>query len=137
MTHLIDTDICIALVNDRPERIRLRLDNLFASGAEAFVSAVTRFELQYGAGKSQRIQSDWNRLIVFFSRLKEIAFESGDADAAGAVRAVLEKAGPPMGAYDVLLAGQAMHRKLTLVTGNVREFRRVRGLRVENWLTGP
>lgn len=137
MSYVLDTNICIAVVNDRPSDIRRRLDDLFAGGEQAFVSSVTRFELQYGAAKSKRSGSDWDRLAVFFSRLKEIEFNSGDADAAGGIRAMLEKSGTPIGAYDVMLAGQALQRDLVLVTGNTREFRRVKGLRVEDWFTKP
>jgi tRNA(fMet)-specific endonuclease VapC len=90
--------------------------------------------LQYGSAKSSQSRRNWDRLSVFFSRLGEIAFDGEDADAAGAVRAMLEKLATPLGAYDVQIAGQALRRKLTLVTANVREFKRVRGLRVENWL---
>lgn len=134
MSYLLDTNICIAIINDRPQDVRVRIDDLLSAGETVLVSSVTRFELQYGSAKSSQSRRNWDRLCVFFSRLGEVAFDGEDADAAGAVRAMLEKLGTPLGAYDVQIAGQALRRKLTLVTANVREFKRVRGLRVENWL---
>lgn len=134
MSHLLDTNICIAILNDRPQGIRVRVDDLLSAGDVVAVSSVTRFELQYGSAKSNQARRNWDRLSVFFSRLSEISFDGEDADAAGAVRALLEKSGTPLGAYDVQIAGQALRRKLILVTANVREFKRVKGLRVENWL---
>lgn len=134
MSYLLDTNICIAILNDRPQDVRVRIDDLLSAGETVFVSSITRFELQYGSAKSNQLRRNWDRLSVFFSRLGEIVFDGEDADAAGTVRAGLEKLGTPLGAYDVQIAGQALRRKLTLVTANVREFKRVKGLRVENWL---
>lgn len=134
MSYLLDTNICIAIVNDKPQQARMRVDDVLSARSLVAVSAVTRFEMQYGSAKSNQSRRDWERLSVFFSRLTEIPFDGEDADAAGAVRAALEKAGAPIGAYDVQLAGQALRRQLTLVTANVCEFKRVKGLRVENWL---
>jgi len=134
VSYLLDTNICIAILNDRPQHARIRADDALSVGSLVAVSAVTRFELQYGSAKSSQARSNWDRLSVFFSRLTEIPFDGEDADVAGAVRAALEKTGTPLGAYDIQLAGQALRRRLTLVTANVREFKRVTGLRIENWL---
>ncbi|MBP6011435.1 MAG: type II toxin-antitoxin system VapC family toxin [Alphaproteobacteria bacterium] len=134
MSYLLDTNICISILNDRPQGVRIRLDDLLSAGDVVAVSAVSRFELQYGSAKSNQVRRNWDRLSVFFSRLSEIPFDGEDADAAGAVRAILERSGTPVGAYDVQIAGQALRRKLTLVTANVRGFKRVKGLRVEDWL---
>lgn len=134
MSYLLDTNICIAILNARPQQARVRVDDALSIGSFVAVSAVTRFELQYGSAKSNQSRRNWDRLSVFFSRLVEIPFDGEDADVAGEVRAALEKTGTPLGAYDIQLAGQALRRGLTLVTANVREFRRVKGLRIENWL---
>lgn len=134
MSYLLDTNICIAILNDRPQEARVRVDDVLSARDVVAVSTVTRFELQYGSAKSNQSRRDWDRLFIFFSRLAEIPFDGEDADAAGVIRATLEKAGTPIGAYDVQIAGQALRRKLTLVTANVREFKRVKGLRIEDWL---
>lgn len=134
MSYLLDTNVCIAILNDRPEGVRVRVDDLLSAGNVIAASAVSRFELQYGSAKSNQARKNWDRLSIFFSRLVEVPFDGEDADVAGAVRAQLEKSGTPVGAYDIQIAGQALRRRLTLVTANVREFKRVRGLRVENWL---
>lgn len=136
MSYLLDTNICIAILNDRPQQARVHIDDLLSANEYVAISSITRFELQYGSAKSNQTRKNWDRLAVFFSRLTEIPFDGEDGDAAGAIRAALERAGTPLGAYDVQIAGQALRRELTLVTANVREFKRVKGLRVENWL-GP
>ena len=81
------------------------------------------------APERRPIASVW----VFLARLETLPFDDDDARAAGAVRAALEHAGTPIGAYDILLAGQAVRRGLILVTANVAEFARVNGLRWQNW----
>ena len=98
------------------------------------LSSIVAFELWYGVGKSQRRESNTQRLEAFLAGPLEWAeFDEGDAREAGAVRAELESAGKPIGAYDVLLAGQARRRGATLVTSNAREFGRVRHLAWEAW----
>lgn len=98
------------------------------------LSSIVAFELWYGVGRSQRKDSNSQRLETFFAGPLEWAeFDEDDAREAGAVRAELEAAAKPIGAYDVLLAGQARRRGATLVTSNARDFGRVRHLSWENW----
>ena len=98
------------------------------------LSSIVAFELWYGVAKSQRKESNTRRLETFFAGpLEWTLFDDEDARAAGTVRAELEAAGKPIGAYDVLLAGQARRRAATLVTSNVSEFDRVAGLKWEDW----
>ena len=98
------------------------------------LSSIVAFELWYGVAKSQRHEANTLRLDAFLAGpLEWTLFDTEDAHEAGAVRAELEMAGTPIGAYNVLLAGQARRRAATLVTSNVREFRRVSGLRWEDW----
>ena len=97
------------------------------------LSAIVAFELWYGVAKSQRKESNAQRLEAFFAGpLEWTPFDEDDARAAGAVRAELEAAGQPIGAYDTLLAGQARRRGATLVTSNGKEFERVAGLKWES-----
>ena len=98
------------------------------------LSSIVAFELWYGVAKSQRNDSNTQRLETFLGGPLEWAlFDEDDARAAGTVRAELETVGRPVGAYDVLLAGQARRRGATLVTSNTKEFARVQGLKWEDW----
>ena len=134
MTYLLDTNACIALINAKPLSVRARLQKALDGGARAAVSTVAVFELWYGVVKSARPAFNAERVRIFLSGpLTLLPLEEGDARAAGEIRAALEAVGRPMGAYDLLLAGQASHRKFTLVTANTKEFVRVRGLLCEDW----
>jgi tRNA(fMet)-specific endonuclease VapC len=98
------------------------------------LSSVIAFELWYGVAKSQRKDSSTQRLEAFFAGpLDWTLFDDEDARAAGAVRAELEATGKPIGAYDVLLAGQARRHGATLVTSNAKEFGRLAGPKWEDW----
>jgi tRNA(fMet)-specific endonuclease VapC len=97
-------------------------------------SSVAVFELWYGVGKSQQQDANAKRLTTFLSGpIDVLELDDEDARAAGEVRAVLEASGTPIGAYDLLIAGQARRRGATLVTANAAEFSRVSGLRWEDW----
>lgn len=92
------------------------------------------FELWYGVSKSPRHEFNTKRLETFLAGpIIPLPFEDEDAKVAGSVRAALEISGKPIGAYDVLIAGQALKRQLTLVTANVSEFSRVKGLVWQDW----
>jgi tRNA(fMet)-specific endonuclease VapC len=133
-TYLLDTNACIALINGDEPGVRRRFQRAVARESVVLLSSIVAFELWYGMAKSQRKDSNRRRLEAFFAGpLEWTPFDEGDAEAAGAVRAELEAAGKPIGAYDVLLAGQARRRGATLVTSNAREFVRVAGLRCEDW----
>jgi tRNA(fMet)-specific endonuclease VapC len=135
--YLLDTNACIALINGKPAAVRARFQKELAGGAEMLVSTVVAFELWYGVAKSARPQANASLLETFFAGpVGLLAFEPEDADSAGKVRAAIEASGKPIGAYDVLIAGQALRRGLTLVTANVREFRRIEGLRWADWGKG-
>jgi tRNA(fMet)-specific endonuclease VapC len=96
---------------------------------------VVLFELAYGAAKSGRPDANARRIGEFLSgEISVLAFEPADAIEAGQIRADLRRAGTPIGPYDVLIAGQARRRSAVLVTANNREFRRVAGLRLEDWM---
>ncbi len=133
MTYLLDTNACIAVINGRPAAVRERLREVMERGETAGVSTVALFELWYGVTKSARVEANTERLAIFLTPLETLPFDDEDARVAGAIRADLERAGTPVGAYDVLMAGQAVRRGLVLVTANVSEFGRVPGLRWENW----
>ena len=134
MTYLLDTNVCIALINGSPQRVRNRLKRAASDGGAFAVPTVVAFELWYGVAKSARPEVNRARVETFFAGpIEVLPFDDEDARAAGETRAALEKSGRPIGAYDVLIAGQALHRGATLVTANVTEFARVEGLDWENW----
>jgi tRNA(fMet)-specific endonuclease VapC len=117
--------------------VRLRFEKELEGGAEMFVPSIVAYELWYGVAKSGRPGKNAKRVQTFFAGpVSLLPFEGGDAQAAGKVRAALEAAGKPIGAYDVLIAGQAVRHKLMLVTSNQREFSRVKGLLWEDWGKG-
>jgi tRNA(fMet)-specific endonuclease VapC len=132
--YLLDTNACIALINDRAPSVRTRLQKALAADAEVLVSSIVAFELWYGVAKSARPEANARLVETFFAGpVSLLAFESEDAKVAGRVRAGLEAVGKPIGAYDLLIAGQALHHQLTLITANGREFSRVKGLEWEDW----
>jgi tRNA(fMet)-specific endonuclease VapC len=132
--YSLDTNACIALINGRPLIVRERFRRAYQAGDMFAVSTVVLFELRYGVTKSQHPQTSNARLETFLAGpLEVLPFDEDDAADAGVARAVLERAGTPVGAYDVLIAGQARRRGLTIVTANVSEFGRVAGLSWEDW----
>jgi tRNA(fMet)-specific endonuclease VapC len=134
-TYLLDTNACIALINGTEINVRRRFKRAVARESVILLSSIVAFELWYGVAKSQRKDSNTQRLETFLSGPLEWAlFDEDDARAAGTVRAELEAVGRPVGAYDVLLAGQARRRGATLVTSNTKEFARVQGLKWEDWV---
>jgi len=133
-TYLLDTNACIALINGTEINVRRRFKRAVARESVILLSSIVAFELWYGVAKSQRNDSNTQRLETFLGGPLEWAlFDEDDARAAGTVRAELETVGRPVGAYDVLLAGQARRRGATLVTSNTKEFARVQGLKWEDW----
>jgi len=129
MRYLLDTNAVIALLNDSEGQVSQRVRTLLP--ADFGLSSIVMHELYFGACKSQRC--DRNLDLVDNLRFEVVPFDQEDSRHAGDVRCALAAQGVPIGGYDVLIAGQARARGLTLVTRNVREFRRVTGLRIENW----
>jgi tRNA(fMet)-specific endonuclease VapC len=133
-TYLLDTNACIALINGTEASVRRRFQRAVARKSVILLSSVVAFELWYGVAKSQRKDGNTQRLEAFFAGpLEWTLFDEEDARAAGSIRAELEAIGKPIGAYDVLLAGQARRRRATLVTSSTTELARVSGLKWEDW----
>ena len=137
MKYLLDTNACIALINGKAPSVRTQLQRALAADAKVLVSSIVAFELWYGVAKSARPEANARLLETFFAGpVSLLAFEPEDAKVAGRVRASLETVGRPIGAYDLLIAGQALRHQLTLITANGREFGRVKGLEWEDWAKG-
>ena len=129
MKYLLDANSVIALLNDVKSRTARRVRR--EKPGDIGVSAIVLHELYYGAHKSQRVAS--NVAAVDSLRFSVVDFDEEDARHAGELRALLRLRGTPIGPYDVLIAGQAKARKLTLITRNTAEFERVPDLRIEDW----
>jgi tRNA(fMet)-specific endonuclease VapC len=134
VTLHLDTNVVIAILKDDPRGVRRRFREAVARGAEIAVSSLVAFELWYGVARSERQRENAGRLRTFFAGgIAVVHFGEDDAVQAGTLRSALQRAGTPIGPYDVLIAAQALTAGATLVTANKAEFARVRGLRVQNW----
>jgi tRNA(fMet)-specific endonuclease VapC len=134
LNYLLDTSAVIALLRDNPPMVRNRLRQVVAEGASIAVSSIVLYELWYVVARSARRRENAERLRVFLSgNIETVAFDDEDAAAAGDLRAALETAGTPIGAYDLLIAAQALRSGTTLVTANVSEFARVPNLVWQDW----
>ena len=134
MNYFLDTNTVVALLRNQPASVRIRLRRAASRGASIAVSSVVLYELWYGVARSEQTRENAQRVRVLLSgNINVVPFDEEDAATAGDLRAALEKQGTPIGPYDVLIAAQAVRRGATLVTANVPEFARVRGLLWQDW----
>jgi len=131
LRYMLDTNLCIRVLRDRPQAVGERF-NAEADGLS--VATIVLTELLHGAAKSARPAENRRAVERFAARLEVLAFDAEAAAHAGDIRATLEREGRSIGSYDVLIAGHARSRGLIVVTGNVGAFTRVDGLRCEDWL---
>ncbi|MCK4341882.1 MAG: type II toxin-antitoxin system VapC family toxin [Phycisphaerae bacterium] len=129
---LLDTNACVELLRGRTPRLFKRLRRFEID--DIGISSITLAELQYGVAKSARPARHTAALARFCAPLAILPFDTIAAETYGRVRAELERAGVSIGPLDTLIAAHALALGLTVVTGNEREFRRLAGLLVENWL---
>jgi len=129
---LLDTNICIYIREKRPEEVLRRFRKLRAG--EAALSAITFGELLYGANKSAQRAAALERLRELIHVLPALPLPEAAAEAYGTIRADLEAKGAMIGNNDLWIAAHALAADLTLVSNNLREFRRVSGLRLQNWV---
>jgi len=130
----LDTNAVIAVLNNPVSPVRTRIDAEIGLGGTLAMSSIALFELWYGAAKSTRPERNARRIADFLAGpIEVLPFEFGDAQEAGDIRAALERAGTPIGPYDVLIAAQARRRDALLVTANGSEFGRVPRLKFEDW----
>ena len=133
MRYLLDANAVISALNEPNGPLSSRLHSLVP--ADVGVSAVVMHELYHGAFKSKR--RDRNLALIDALRFEVLPLDTEYARHAGEIRALLAARGTPIGAYDILIAGQALARGLTLVTRNLREFERIPVLSLENWYDAP
>ena len=131
---MLDTDLCIRLLRDRPQGLRAHFN---AEAETLCISAITLKELLHGAAKSARPSENRRAVEGLAARMTVLPFEDTAAAHAGEITAELERLGTPIGGYDVLIAGHARSQGLKVITGNLGEFSRVPGLLAEDWLAPP
>lgn len=131
--YMLDTNICVFVMNDRPPRVRVRMKERTDHGHTLSISSVTFHELQCGVANSAQVDENQHRLARFVAGLTVLDFGQSAAAHAADQRASLRRLGTPIGPYDVLIAGHALALDAVLVTNNTGEFGRVEGLSVEDW----
>lgn len=131
MSYLLDTNICIYLIKNHPQSVLEKFRQ--HQPQDVAISSITLYELEYGVEKSQQRQRAQKALAKFLLPLNILDLDRTAATEAAIIRARLEKKGTPIGPYDILIAGQAKSRAMTLVTNNTKEFARIDGLLLENW----
>jgi len=132
MKYMLDTNICIYLIKQKPRQVLERLQKLRI--ADVCISSITLSELEYGVEKSERRDQNRAALTQFIVPVSVSPYDEAAAEAYGKIRSSLERKGLPLGSLDVLIAAHALSLKLTLVTNNVREFKRIPELKLENWI---
>ena len=132
MRYMLDTNICIFIIKNKPESVLQRF--LKQEPEEICISSITYAELVYGVEKSQAVERNRLALTLFLSPISILEFDSRAAQEYGRIRASLERKGTPIGPMDMLIAGHAKSLGLTLVTNNKKEFERVAGLNIEDWV---
>jgi tRNA(fMet)-specific endonuclease VapC len=131
MIYMLDTNICIYAMKQKPEKVLQRFKQELNSGI--CISSITLAELEYGMKRSSDPVRNEQALLRFLAPLTVLPFGSAAASVYGEIRADLQSKGTPIGPLDMLIAGHAKAEELILVTNNVREFERVPGLEIENW----
>lgn len=128
---LLDTNICIYIINQKPIAVLERFKD-FSTG-EVGISSVVAAELAFGVQKTGSMRNK-EALNLFMAPLSIVPFDAGCVWAYGTLRAQLENLGQPIGALDTMIAAQALALGLPLVSNNQKEFSRVPGLKLENWV---
>jgi tRNA(fMet)-specific endonuclease VapC len=131
LAYMLDTNICIYVIKNYPAGLREKFNAL---AEQLCISSVTLGELHYGAEKSERRTENLTAIEHFVARLDVLDFGSKAAAHYGQLRAEVERAGTPCGPHDLQIGAHARSEGLILVTNNQREFKRMPGLRVENWV---
>ncbi|WP_442864470.1 type II toxin-antitoxin system tRNA(fMet)-specific endonuclease VapC [Alteromonas sp. PRIM-21] len=130
--YLLDTNICIYVIKNRPLEVLSKFND---SAGRMAISSITLAELLHGCEKSQKVEHNTRQVEDFCSRLEVLEYGNNAAQHYGSIRANLEKSGQMIGVNDLHIAGHARSLGLTVVTNNEREFHRVKGLLVENWIS--
>ncbi len=134
MNYSLDTNACVAILRRKPDSVRIKAEKAIRQGSSLLISSVVLHELWYGVFKGSRVQENVQQLQAFLAWGVELLhFDEEDARVSGEIRADLEARGSRIGAYDTLIGGQCLRHGLTLVTSNLSEFSRIRGLTCVDW----
>ena len=131
MRYMLDTNICIYMIRQKPAKVLQKLKQL--NPEDICISSVTYAELVYGVEKSMATEKNRLALSLMLAQTEILDFDARAADEYGKIRADLEKRGVPIGSLDMMIAGHARALGYTVVTNNMKEFARVNGLITENW----
>ena len=131
MRYMLDTNICIYAIKNKPEQVFKNLKK--HDPEEICISSVTYAELEYGVEKSKAIEKNRLALSLLLANIEIMDFDSLAAESYGKIRAGLEKRGTPIGPLDMMIAAHASSLGYCVVTNNTKEFERVKGLKLENW----
>ncbi len=132
MKYMLDTNICIYIIKKKPIKVIKKLKRHKIS--DIGISSITLSELEYGVQKSQYPHRNKLALLEFIAPLEIYSFDENSANIYGSIRADLEKKGEIIGPLDLFIASQAIALNCTLVTNNIREFKRISGIKLENWV---
>jgi tRNA(fMet)-specific endonuclease VapC len=132
MKLMLDTNICIAIIKQKPKNILKRF-SAYQVG-DICISSVTLAELRYGVAKSQYQERNQAALDEFILPLEVASFDEAATQYYGILRATLEKQGTPIGSLDTMIGAHALSLNVTLVTNNTREFDRIAGLKLLDWI---
>lgn len=131
MKYLLDTDICINIIRSKEDSLLRKFVESETNSLSA--SSVSAAELEYGVFKSSSVERNAYALTCFFTLINVESFDTQAAREYGKIRAELESQGKRIGPYDLMIAAHALSLGFTLVTNNIREFKRVEGLKLESW----
>ena len=134
MRYMLDTNICIYAIKNKPKEVIERLKEHEPS--EICISLVTYAELIHGVEKSKAVNKNRIALTLLLADIEILPFDANAAESYGEIRAELERKGKPIGPLDMMIAGHAKSLGYTVVTNNIKEFERIVGLRFENWVNG-
>lgn len=130
---MLDTNICIYLIKNKPQSVKEKFD-AYEVG-EISISSITVSELYYGVYKSQMVEKNKRALSLFLAPLNIVDYDEKASIEYGKIRADLESKGTVIGSLDMLIAAHATSLGISLITNNVKEFERVEGLDLENWVS--
>ena len=132
MKYMLDTNTCIYIIKKSPIKVYEKLKQLNIS--DVVISVITLNELEYGISKSSNIEKNRIALTKFLAPIDVMPYEENCTTVYGEIRTILEKKGKPIGSMDLMIASHALTLGSVLVTNNVKEFKRVPGLKIENWV---
>ena len=132
MKYMLDTNICIYILNNKPVEYLDRLKKI-EKNHSIFISSIVVSELQYGIARSQRKEQNQNNVNALLSRLEVLDYSASCAKYYGEIRASLQKKGVIIGGNDLFIASHAVYEDAVLVTNNTKEFRRINNLKLEDW----